>query len=462
MHSGVVEAARTGWRSLVARVALGGTLASAAGGAVAALAAGYAAHERIARYEQEGVSLAVNDLALELDEEIAEGGDDDDYPTDQKTLDDMLAHELADVKMPGARASLWKDRSWVGGDRSLVPLPMGECHVYLESNLPARACSIAFHDQILTLSVSALREREQGQLFREAILIGVFAGAVLGALISIMTARWGLHPLSVLQARVGQIDARDPRANSLGTPTSVSEVEALRSVIESLVERLAASLAQAQAFAGEAAHELRTPLTTIAGELELLRDALRDDDQRHLQRVHDQVRGLIGLVQRLLAIAQPGDSDWSGVEAVDLGEVAESVLGQLAPKERVRIQARIDDEILVRGDSALLSTLLENAIGNALKFSSDAVEVRVSGGGELALIEVFDRGPGVPETERERVFAPFYRTAAARATGTRGHGLGLALIARVAQAHGGQAEFVEVRQGAHLRISIPMWRGRSA
>jgi signal transduction histidine kinase len=127
------------------------------------------------------------------------------------------------------------------------------------------------------------------------------------------------------------------------------------------------------------------------------------------------------------------------------------------PDARARIAAQSEDELLVRGDAALLASMLENALGNALKFTDDTIDLRITSHGAQAWIEVIDRGPGVPSDERRLVFALFYRTVSARAQGAVGHGLGLALIARVAQAHGGQAEFIEAPRGAHLRVQIPRW-----
>jgi signal transduction histidine kinase len=85
------------------------------------------------------------------------------------------------------------------------------------------------------------------------------------------------------------------------------------------------------------------------------------------------------------------------------------------------------------------------------------VVCKVASQGGRVITTVEDHGPGVPSQEQQRVFEPFYRTSAARASTVRGHGIGLALIAHVAAGHGGQAAFREVTRGALLEVNLPAW-----
>src|SRR5262249_19172723 len=147
------------------------------------------------------------------------------------------------------------------------------------------------------------------------------------------------------------------------------------------------------------------------------------------------------LVQRLLVLAQPARLDARQAELVDLSDVATAALAGLPAAAQARVAIAVADDVVVRGDAALLRALLHNGIENALKFSGDQVAVRIAEVDGAAQLDVIDRGPGVPPEERSRVFRPFYRAAAVRAQGTGGHGIGLSLIARVAWRHGGTAAF---------------------
>jgi signal transduction histidine kinase len=113
----------------------------------------------------------------------------------------------------------------------------------------------------------------------------------------------------------------------------------------------------------------------------------------------------------------------------------------LAAEECARVDAELDGEpVTVRGDPRLLRRLIRNLLENARRYGAGSViEVGVRRVGDRAELSVCDRGPGVPEAERERIFEPFYRPAGARER-EGGVGLGLALVRQIAQRHGGEAK----------------------
>jgi signal transduction histidine kinase len=436
---------------LVGRVALASALAAAVGGVVASLSAGLTARSMLVEREQTSLREQAQHLADEVLDELQETADRDDDEEERaehaalsalegdRKLAWALAHELDDMDLAGKRAAIFAGETRVVGDATLRR-PRADCELHTRS----RVCAVPIAHRTLVLSANAQVARDQS-LFSSALWIGLSCGAALGGVLSYALSRWALRPLTRLrdQVRAIPIDASD--ASSLA-PLAQSELEELRAAIASLLERLAAALKQAQSFAAEAAHELRTPLTTLAGELELI------DDQASIQRARRQVADLTELVQRLLVLAQSARLPERQMEIVDLSDVANE-LGALEP----RIQVALEDDVIVRGDQALLRSLVQNALQNALKFSSGSVRLNIRKL-EHALIEVEDEGPGIAPEERERVFRPFYRTPEARALGAGGHGIGLALIARVAWVHGGRAEFVERPRGACLRVYLPLWR----
>jgi signal transduction histidine kinase len=113
----------------------------------------------------------------------------------------------------------------------------------------------------------------------------------------------------------------------------------------------------------------------------------------------------------------------------------------------------------VRGDESLLAVLCENAVGNALLHAHPAVvRVELDAHGGDVVLDVIDEGPGIPESERARLFEPFQRGASA----APGAGLGLALVAQITRAHGGEARFLDASRGTHLRVRIPRWAARGA
>jgi two-component system, OmpR family, sensor kinase len=263
---------------------------------------------------------------------------------------------------------------------------------------------------------------------------------------------------------VAAVSPTAPSSEALGAPGGYAEIDALHATLAEVLDRLGASLTHAQRFSGHAAHELRSPLTALIAELDLLADqTLPTAATESAARARRTASELRLLVDRLLLLASPADLPRFRPEAVDLGDVAADVVGGLEPESRGRVASNAAQDVLVHGDASLLRAMVQNGLDNALKYSDQGVTLRTRLEGDDAIVEIADRGPGVPPAERERVFAAFHR-APGRAGGVHGHGLGLALIAHVAAVHGGAAEILDDDElgGALLRVRLPAWRPRDS
>lgn len=177
-----------------------------------------------------------------------------------------------------------------------------------------------------------------------------------------------------------------------------------------------------------ASHELRSPLARLRVALEMLGGdvAVRAGAER-------DVAELDALIGELL--------EASRLEATGAGERAELVdLLGLVAEEAARGGASVEGEAVeLRGDARLLRRLVRNLLDNARRHAGGTeVSARVERHPAGARLRVADRGPGVPESERERIFEPFYRPPGASESGS-GYGLGLALVRQIARAHGGEA-----------------------
>ncbi len=284
--------------------------------------------------------------------------------------------------------------------------------------------------------------------------------------LSRVLARRALRPLSRITV---EAEAATKRGilGQLEHPSDPTEVATLAGAFDRLFARLEETLRAERHFTQDAAHELRSPLTVLSGELEY---ALQDLSlpERHrdgLRRAVEQVRALTELVEALLLLRQTDAESVRGREAaipVNLGDIVRDLERELAerfPKRAGDIEVLAEDEALVVGDATLLTSAIRNLLSNAIKFTGLGQSIRISvtsSDGKCSVI-VEDGGPGIPPSDRERIFDPFFRGGEAR-SGHEGFGLGLPILRRVARAHGGDVEVSSSSLGgARFELRIPAW-----
>ena len=317
---------------------------------------------------------------------------------------------------------------------------------------------------VVTSVSTASRDASLTVLARSLLLCAVpLLLLVLG--VSRWFARRALRPLEAMERRARNASV-DHGVRSLGDPSGVSELDRLRESFDRLLVRLDDLLDNERRFTSDASHELRTPLTAISGEIEMaLADPATGERARAgLARAARQAATMRELVEALLLLRRAGAGGAAvGFEPVNLADLARDRVRDGLALQPDRIQDLIleaPDELMVNGHLALLGSAVQNLIENALKFSDAGSPIRIRMGGKAdgAWLSVEDGGPGIPAEERERIFDPFYRSAEARARGP-GFGLGLALLRRVARAHGGDV-MVESSDlgGARMVLRLPGWQ----
>ena len=432
-----------GSQSLLRRVALG----AAASAMFAALIAASVTSVFAAYLTRRAHDRRVQDAALVLAAEL------DDDLSGRHTLVEIVADEVRETRHTGVAFAIFNrnTQQLLAGDARVPGSFAQECSY--SPNL--RACGVPARNDLWV--VAAAGRADLTFLFAlSSALAALLAG--LGAwLASRPIARWLMGPLSELRRQVGAIDFTSTYSTNLGPCAGITEVDALRSAITELLERVERALRQAERFAAEAAHELRTPLTAIRGELELLSEesALPPHVHASLCRAQRRVIELGTLLERLLVLALPDESQWFASELISLQELAEDQISALPEADRARIRlAEPKGDVVVRGDSALLGLLFSNALCNALKFGQ-RVSVAACAEDAEVVLRVDDDGPGVPAEQRALAFEPFVRLGANGSPRVPGHGLGLTLIAHVAHRHGGLARLVDGPPGAHLEIRLP-------
>ena len=303
------------------------------------------------------------------------------------------------------------------------------------------------------------------------LALGVFGGTALAFLGGLVVARRAMRPISGLTRAAREVArTRNPEVN-LPKPLANDEVSDLAYTLEDMLGELGAArgeteatLDRQRAFVADASHELRTPLTSILANLELLETELEGEQREMAASALRSSRRMRRLVGDLLLLARADAGREAPRSPVDLAKVAHEAAteaGSLAPGDPVSVDA--PEAIWVSGVEDDLHRLVSNLVENALIHTPQGtpVTVAVRRQGDSAMLEVADRGPGVPANLRARVFERFSR-GGGDAAPSGGSGLGLAIVQAVADAHGGTVELGEAEGGgARFTVTLPATRERS-
>jgi signal transduction histidine kinase len=226
------------------------------------------------------------------------------------------------------------------------------------------------------------------------------------------------------------------------------EVARLAASFNRAAERIEALVGAQKSLLANASHELRSPLARLRMAAELLQDGapqpIREELARNIAELDQLIEELL-LASRLDVMAEAGRT----IVAVDLTA--------MLAEECARADALLSAPPLsLQGEPKLLRRLVRNLLENAGRHGAVPIEVTLSvPAPDLIRLDVCDRGPGVPEAERELIFTPFYRRAgASEADG--GVGLGLSLVRQIARRHGGEIVCLPRESGgACFRVTLP-------
>ena len=212
-------------------------------------------------------------------------------------------------------------------------------------------------------------------------------------------------------------------------------------------------------------HDLRTPLTSISGHAAnlLSNEAVISPEQRRAlyQDISDESIWLIDLVENLLSISRIENGRMQlQIQTEELSSILEEAAGRLMKqaKDHELILEPSEEIILVRADGRLIMQVVNNLVGNALRYTPKGSRIRISASQKegMALVCVADDGPGIPDREKEKIFDMFYSISNTGGDTVRSTGLGLSLCRSIVQAHGGA---IWVRDndpaGAVFEFTIP-------
>lgn len=299
-------------------------------------------------------------------------------------------------------------------------------------------------------------------MWRQGVLVTV------AALLVWFAVRFVLRPLMQLRS---EVESRAPTDLSDFDPARVhKEVRPLVLAMNGYMERLQTLITGQRRFIADASHQLRTPLTVLKTQAEL---ALREfdrapNDPRALRELVESIAGTtdstVHLANRLLTLARAEHGAVEGgVISVSLADAARQValeLAQNAVAKRIDLSFDAAGDVLIDGSPLLLRELVVNLLDNAIRYTpaDGRIAVRVGyqqiAADSHAVLEVEDTGAGIPASDRERVFAPFYRAPSAQLANPHGAGLGMSIVRDIASAHGAEIILADGANHAGLLVKV--------
>jgi heavy metal sensor kinase len=302
----------------------------------------------------------------------------------------------------------------------------------------------------------------QGRTFASLLAVSIVLLLMGGALTYWLAGR-ALRPVRTISGIARSISERDLQRR-VDVKVPPDELGELVDTFNSMLARLEASFKTMGRFTADASHELRAPLTLMRAEIEsaLRRGRTKEEYKRALESVQGEVDHLTRLTDQLLMLARADAGALKPAkEPVDVADFLHETGARWEPvaeRRSIRMEISAPGSGYVQGDPALLRRVMDNLVDNAIRYTGEGTSVALRGyasnGGWN--VDVVDHGPGIPAEYRTQLFSRFARPDTARSQEDGGAGLGLALSAAIARAHGGSLELVENGEpGAVFRLHLP-------
>lgn len=371
-----------------------------------------------------------------------------------RTLADDLSQPVAKVRMvllnrnPGTAAR----RNKAGKASQGVRAPK------FDGRLPPRGALPAYQENFVLAPFEAsvqqpdgqwmsLRVEESGlvQTWQTRVLLCFALSALILIPIVYLFARRLARPITAF-AQAAERLGRDPGAPPVDIQ-GPAEVETAATAFNDMQDRIRRYVQDRTAMVGAVAHDMRTPLTRVRFRIEAAPEPLRS-------KIIADIDQMDAMISSAMAFVRDA-SDPVERRKLELVSLVESVADEMA-ETGLKVTAEGEGPVVIHGDPIGLRRLVTNLIDNAVKFAGSA-HARVYADGGSAIVEVDDDGPGVPESEREKLFEPFQRGEPSRSRATGGTGLGLAVVRSVARGHGGDASLENrIGGGLRARATLPM------
>lgn len=384
---------------------------------------------------------------------------------------ETLARELSDLKdRVGIELTFYAGETLLASNSEAPPPPLTAAR---RARLAARETRFEGRSGVVVVSGAGAGAtyaivRSPEIVFPWSIVAAELAVVLIVlAVASIPLARYITAPVEKLRRAARAFGGGDLSARA--ALRRRDEIGELSRTFDEMADRIAELRRSEKELLANVSHELRTPLARIRLALELLADGDAKKAQTYLGDIDDDLVELEQLLDDVMTTARLDLATDSGSAAVPplrlerisaraLLEASASRFAKRHPERQLALRLAVDSQDL-EADAQLLRRVVDNLLDNAVKFSDPHTPIELAGSyvpeqGEI-VVQVDDRGIGIPAEDRARIFNPFFRGDPSRTRATGGVGLGLALVRRVVEAHGGRIEVTsEPARGSQFRVSL--------
>ena len=294
------------------------------------------------------------------------------------------------------------------------------------------------------------------------VIVASALGLGLAFIIGALLQRQIIHPLTQLTQASGRI--ADGHYDTRVVVRSKDEIGELAKSFNGMASSMEDAVAWRKQIVADVAHELRTPLSLMQGRLEMMMEGVYTPSSEQIRQIHEETIRLGGLVAQI--------EELSRVEAdqVFIDQSPESILSvaRRAAEQHMELASERDVDLVVEDaavpkipvDIELFEQVFSNLISNALRHTPTGGRIKINASEDIEqreiIVSVCDTGPGIPQTDLERIFERFYRVDAARNRRSGGSGLGLAICREIVRKHGGRIWAERPESGGGLiRFSLP-------
>ncbi len=303
----------------------------------------------------------------------------------------------------------------------------------------------------IVVSTSMVQRERALESLGSVLLIGGPLILILSSGAGYLVASGALRPVESMRRRASEISTATSEAR-LPLPQTRDEIRRLGETLNAMLARLQTAVAHERAFLATASHELRTPLAILQTEVELALESSPADNELRpaLESIADETDRLARLAEDLLVFARAEEGGLPlDPRPVDLASVVHKVVRRFATVSGGSVRADVPPGLTVVADELRLEQALGNLVDNALRHGSPPIALSARRKGAGVEIHVIDHGGGFPT---EALSTAFQRTGSGHAGG---FGLGLPIVAAIAEAHGGTASAANTPQGADVWIELP-------